>query len=53
MAQAYRANPSGANEDNIMENAQYLYASIVGKAFDLMHWWVLLKDQLKWETFCD
>ena len=53
MAQAYRANPSGTNEDDIMQNAQDLYVAMVGKAFDLMHWWVLLKDQPKWETFCD
>jgi len=37
-----------------MQNAQDLYVAMVSKAFfDLMQWWVLLKDQSKWETFCD
>ena len=36
-----------------MQNAQDLYVSMVGKSFELMHWWVLLNDQPKWETFCD
>ena len=53
MGQAYRANPSGANEDDIMQKAQDLYVDMVGKPFDLMHWLVLLKDQLKWEVNCD
>ena len=26
---------------------------MVGKPFDLMHWWVLLKDQPKWGVNCD
>ena len=47
VAQAYQANPSGMNEDDIIWKAQDLYAIIVGKPFDLMHWWVLLKDQSK------
>jgi len=25
----------------------------VGKRFDLMHWWLLLKGVPKWETLCD
>ena len=53
VGQAYRAKPSGANEDDITQKAQDLYVSMVGKSFDLVHWWVLLKDQPKWETFCD
>ena len=53
MGQAYRANPSGANEDDITQKAQDLYVDMVGKPFDLMHWWVLLKDQPKWEVNCD
>ena len=53
VGQAYRANPSGGNEDDIMQKAQDLYVDMVGKPFDLMHWWVLLKDQLKWDINCD
>ena len=30
VGQAYRAKPSGANEDDVMQNAQYLYVSMVG-----------------------
>ena len=37
VGQAYQAKPSGANDDDIMQNAQDLYVSIVGKSFDLMH----------------
>jgi len=53
VAQAYRANLIGANEDDIIQNVQDLNATMVDKPFDLIHWWVLLKDQPKWETFCD
>jgi len=50
---AYRTNPSGANEDTIMQLAHELYLNKVGKRFDLMHWLLLLKDIPKWETLCD
>ena len=46
-------NPSGANEDSIMQLAHANYQTKVGKTFDLMHWWLLLKDVPKWETGCD
>jgi len=53
VGQAYRANPSGANDDDIRQKARDLYVDMVGKPFDLMHWWVLLNDQPKWEVNCD
>jgi len=36
-----------------MQKAQHLYIDMGDKPFDLMHWWVLLKDQPKWEVNCD
>jgi len=53
VGQAHRGNPSGANEDDIMQKVQDLYIDMVGKPFDLMQWWMLLKDQPKWEVNCD
>ena len=37
VGQAYQAKPSGANEDDIMQNAQDVDVSTMGKSFDLMH----------------
>lgn len=51
MAQEYREKASGENKENVIQNAQDLYVRMVGKPFDLIHWWALLKDQPKWETF--
>ena len=48
--EGYRTNPSEANEETIMQLAHELYEHKVGKWFDLMHWWLLLKDVPKWET---
>ena len=53
MAEVYREKPSGANEDDIIQNTHDLYELKMGKKFNLKHWWCLLRDQLKWETACD
>ena len=53
VSEAYRINPSGANEDMIMQLAHQGYQNKVGKTFNLMHWWLLLKDAPKWESMCD
>ena len=53
VAQAYRDKPSGTNEEDIIQNAQDLYEFKTGKKFNLMHWWVLLKDEPKWDSVCD
>ena len=53
MAEAYREKPSGANEDDIIQNSHDLYEIKTGKKFNLMHWWYLLRDQLKWESVYD
>ena len=46
-------NPSGANEDTIMQLAHESYHNKAGKTFDLMYWWLLLKDIPKWKIVCD
>ena len=53
VSEAYREKPSGANEDDIIQNAHDLYEIKTGKKFNLMHWWYLLRDQPKWESVCD
>jgi len=53
VAEVYREKPSGANEDDIIQNAHDLYEIKMGKKFNLMHWWYLLRDQPKWESACD
>jgi len=45
VAEAYRKKSSGANEDDILQNAHDLYELKMGKKFNLMHWWYLLRDQ--------
>jgi len=37
VAEAYRIDPSGANEDTIMQLAYESYHNKVGKTFDLMY----------------
>ena len=34
----YREKPSGANEDDIIQNTHDLYEIKMGKKFNLMHW---------------
>jgi len=53
VGKAYQTNPSGANEDTIMQLAHQLYEDKMEKRFELMHWWLLLKDVPKWETLCN
>jgi len=53
VAEAYREKPSGVNEDNIIQNAHDLYEIKMGKKFNRMHWWYLLRDQPKWKSACD
>ena len=53
MPEAYREKPSGANEDDIIQNAHDLYELKIGKKFNLMHLWYLLRDQPKWKSACD
>jgi len=53
VAEAYREKLSGINEDDITQNAHDLYEFKMGKKFNLMHWWYLLKDQPIWESACD
>jgi len=53
VGKAYRTNLSGANEEKIMELAHDLYFRKVNKRFDLMHWWLPLKDIPKWEILCN
>ena len=53
VGEAYRTNPSGPKENTIKQLACELYEQKVGKRFDLVHGWLLLKDVPKWETLCD
>jgi len=41
VAKAYREKPSGANEDDIIQNDHDIYEIKMGKKFNLMHWWYL------------
>ena len=47
VVEAYRKKPSGSNEELINQNAHEFYEVKMGKKFDIMHWWYLLKDQPK------
>ena len=44
VTEAYREKPSGTNDDDITQNDHDLYEIKMGKKFNLMHWWCLLKD---------
>jgi len=44
IVEAYRMNPSRTKEDTIKQLAHESYHNKVGKTFDPMHWWLLLKD---------
>ena len=52
-AKAYQEKPSGANDDDILQNAHDSYKIKVGKKFNLMHWSYLFGDQPKWESAGD
>jgi len=47
VGEAYRDKPSGTNEDDVIQRAHDIYEFRMGKRFNLMHWWHLLKDQPK------
>jgi len=39
---------SGYSDDMLEKEAQQMYANRFGKAFTLVHWWKILKDEPKW-----
>ena len=42
----------GKNENDIIQNAHDLYEIKMGKKYNLMHWWYLLREQPRWESAC-
>ena len=44
VGEVYRTNPNGVNEDTIIQLADELCELKGRKRFDLMYWWLLLKD---------
>ena len=52
VGETYQINLSGENEETTIQLAHELHNQKVHKRFDLIHWWLLLKDIPKWEALC-
>ena len=49
----YWLNPSGTNEEHIIDEVHDLHFGKIAKKFKVMHWSMLSKEQPKWKIFCD